>query len=187
MPLPRQFANTEGKRDWRKMKKAATLVMLQLTAPAREPSAWTHVPSQPLMQSLLSQFQTSAEISQFRRFFRVWRLPQVALGNRPLSLLQAGPVVVAALFDRRLAASTLVMLHLPTPAREPSTWTHAPSLPLTRSLLSQFQTSADISQRRRFFRVWRLLRVASLNRSLDLLQAGSVFGAALFCRRRMPS
>ena len=29
--------------------KAATLVMLQLSAPAREPTAWIHAPSQPLM------------------------------------------------------------------------------------------------------------------------------------------
>src|SRR5579884_637424 len=48
--------------------------MLQPPTPARELPAWTHVPSQPLIRSPLSQFQTSAEISQSRRFFRVWRL-----------------------------------------------------------------------------------------------------------------
>lgn len=48
--------------------------MLQPPTPARELPAWTHVPSQPLIRSPLSQFQTSAEISQSCRFFRVWRL-----------------------------------------------------------------------------------------------------------------
>ena len=33
------------------MEKAATLVMLQPSAPAREPTAWMHAPSQPLMRS----------------------------------------------------------------------------------------------------------------------------------------
>jgi hypothetical protein len=47
------------------------------------------------------------------------------------------------------------MLEPPTPARELPAWTHVPSQPLIRSPLSQFQTSADISQRRRFFQVWR--------------------------------
>ena len=47
--------------------------MLQPWTPARELPAWTHVPSQPLIRSPLSQFQTSAEISQSCRFFRVWR------------------------------------------------------------------------------------------------------------------
>jgi hypothetical protein len=39
---------------------------------------------------------------------------------------------------------------------------HVPSQPLTRPPLSRFQTSADFSQSRRFFRVWRMSRVASL-------------------------
>src|ERR1017187_10654911 len=52
-------------------------------------------------------------------------------------------------------AVTLVMLHPPTPARESTTWTHVPSQPLMRSLLSQFQAPTVASQRRRFFRVWR--------------------------------
>jgi hypothetical protein len=55
-------------------------------------------------------------------------------------------------------AVTLVMLHPPTPAREPTTWTHVPSQPLMRSLLSQFQAPTVTSQRRRFFRVWRFNR-----------------------------
>jgi hypothetical protein len=42
-----------------------------------------------------------------------------------------------------------------TPARELAAWTHVPSQSWTRSLLSLYQTSADISQRRRFFQVWR--------------------------------
>src|SRR5215469_6919267 len=54
------------------MEKAATLVMLQPFAPAREPLAWTHAPSQPLMQSLLSQFQTPTVPRRIRRFFQVW-------------------------------------------------------------------------------------------------------------------
>ncbi len=48
--------------------------MLQPWTPARELPAWTHVPSQPLIRSPLSQFQTSADISQRRRIFRVWRI-----------------------------------------------------------------------------------------------------------------
>jgi len=61
-----------------KMEKAATLVMLQPPAPAREPIAWRHVPSQPLMRSPLSQFQTPTAPRRNSRFFRVWlpfRLP----------------------------------------------------------------------------------------------------------------
>jgi hypothetical protein len=37
---------------------------------------------------------TSADVSQRRRFFRVWRLPRVASLNRPLSLLQATPYLL---------------------------------------------------------------------------------------------
>ena len=54
--------------------KAATLVMLQPPAPAREPTAWIHAPSQPLMQSLLSQCQTPTAPRRVSRFFRVWPL-----------------------------------------------------------------------------------------------------------------
>ena len=42
---------------------------------------------------------------------------------------------------------------------------------LERSLLSQFQTPADISQRSRFFRVWRLFRLPGSNRSPGVLRA----------------
>ncbi len=56
------------------MEKAATLVMLQPFAPAREPIAWIHVPSQPLMRSPLSQFQTPTAPRRISRFFRVWLL-----------------------------------------------------------------------------------------------------------------
>src|SRR5258708_9688153 len=56
------------------MEKAATLVMLQPSAPAREPTAWIHAPSQPLMRSPLSQFQTPTAPRRASRFFRVWLL-----------------------------------------------------------------------------------------------------------------
>src|SRR6266576_6610933 len=56
------------------MVKAATLVMFQLSAPARKPTAWIHAPSQPLMSSLLSQFQTPTAPRRVSRFFRVWSL-----------------------------------------------------------------------------------------------------------------
>jgi len=46
--------------------------MLQPSAPAREPTAWIHAPSQPLMRSLLSQFQTPTAPRRVSRFFRVW-------------------------------------------------------------------------------------------------------------------
>ena len=62
-----------------KIGKAATLIMLQPSAPAREPIAWIHAPSQPLMRSLLSQFQTPTAPRRVSRFFRVWLLFQVAL------------------------------------------------------------------------------------------------------------
>jgi len=65
--------------------------------------AWTHAPSQPLMRSPLSQFQTSADISQRRRFFRVGQLPRVASRNPSFSLLQVGNgLLEPTLFDRRL-------------------------------------------------------------------------------------
>ena len=54
--------------------KAATLVTLQPSTPAREPTAWMHAPSQPLMRSLLSQFQTPTAPRRTSRFFRVWLL-----------------------------------------------------------------------------------------------------------------
>ena len=52
-------------------RKAVTLVMLQPPTPARESTAWMHVPSQPPVRSPLSQFRTPTVISQRRRFFRV--------------------------------------------------------------------------------------------------------------------
>jgi hypothetical protein len=57
--------------------KAVTLVMLQPTTPAREPPAWRHVPSQPLMRSPLSRFQTPTDTSQCGWFFRVWQYRRV--------------------------------------------------------------------------------------------------------------
>ena len=46
--------------------------MFQPSAPAREPKAWIHVPSQPLMRSPLSRSQTPAPPRRVSRFFRVW-------------------------------------------------------------------------------------------------------------------
>jgi hypothetical protein len=63
----------------------------------------------------------------------------------------------------------LVMLQPPTPARESAAWTHVPSQPPVRSLLSQFQTPTVISQRRRFFRVWPSCRSPRWTRSPSLL------------------
>jgi hypothetical protein len=48
------FPIEDRRKRWAKIK-AVTLVMLQPPTPAREPTAWMHVPSQPLMRSLLSQ------------------------------------------------------------------------------------------------------------------------------------
>src|SRR5579871_712870 len=48
--------------------------MLQPPTPAREPTAWRHAPSQPLMRSLLSQIQTPTAPRRTSRFFRVWLL-----------------------------------------------------------------------------------------------------------------
>jgi hypothetical protein len=62
-----------GKTGGRKGKGCA-LVTLQPSAPAREPTAWMHAPSQPLMRSLLSQFQTPTAPRRTSRFFRVWLL-----------------------------------------------------------------------------------------------------------------
>jgi hypothetical protein len=81
--------------------KAATLVMFQPSAPAREPIAWIHVPSQPLMRSPLSRSQTPAPPRRVSRFFRVWSPVQVALPGRSLSLLRTGKVYFANPFSRR--------------------------------------------------------------------------------------
>jgi hypothetical protein len=64
----------KGEPASREIGKAATLVMLQPSAPAREPTAWMHAPSQPLMRSLLSQIQTPTAPRRTSRFFRVWLL-----------------------------------------------------------------------------------------------------------------
>jgi hypothetical protein len=85
----------------REMEKAATLVMLQPPAPAREPTAWRHVPSQPLMRSPLSRSQTPAPPRRVSRFFRVWLPHQVALTGRSLSLLRTGKFDFANPFSRR--------------------------------------------------------------------------------------
>ena len=72
------------------MEKAATLVMLQPSAPAREPKAWMHAPSQPLMRSPLSRFQTPAPPRKSQPVFSGLDALQVTLLSRPLSLLQIG-------------------------------------------------------------------------------------------------
>jgi hypothetical protein len=74
--LSTQSGQTRGKRRTGipEIGKAATLVMPLPSAPAREPVAWIHAPSQPLMRSLLSQFQTPAPPRRVSRFFRVWLL-----------------------------------------------------------------------------------------------------------------
>ena len=54
--------------------KAATLVMLHPSAPAREPKVRMHAPSQPLMRSPLSRSQTPTVPRRASRFFRVWLL-----------------------------------------------------------------------------------------------------------------
>jgi len=118
--------------------------------------AWTHAPSQPLMRSPLSQFQTSADISQRRRFFRVWqfgespRLPITRSNSSGQPIIEALSFRPSTVNLRHWLCSSRQLLRESWPA-----WTHVPSQLLMRSPLSQFQTSADISQRRRFFRVWR--------------------------------
>jgi hypothetical protein len=70
--------------------KAATLVMLQPPAPAREPTAWMHAPSQPLMRSLLSQFQTPTAPRKSQSVFSGLVAHPVALQSGSPSLLRIG-------------------------------------------------------------------------------------------------
>ena len=70
------------------MEKAATLVMLQPPTPAREPTAWMHVPSQPLMRSPLSRIPDPNCSSQKQSVFSGPVALQVALKSRSLSLLR---------------------------------------------------------------------------------------------------
>jgi hypothetical protein len=49
--------------------KAATLVMFQPSAPAREPTAWIHAPSQPLMRSPLSRPKPRHLLAESAGFF----------------------------------------------------------------------------------------------------------------------
>jgi hypothetical protein len=81
--------------------KAATLVTLQPSAPAREPTAWMHAPSQPLMRSPLSRVQNPNCSSQKQSVFSGLVAPQVTLTSRSLSLLQTGKVYFANPFSRR--------------------------------------------------------------------------------------
>src|ERR1039458_6929519 len=81
--------------------KAVTLVMLKPTTPARESPAWTHVPSQPLMRSPLSQFQTPADTSQCSRFFRVWSLAESPRQADHPVYFGTGNLLEASPFDRR--------------------------------------------------------------------------------------
>jgi len=50
-------------------RKAATLVMFQPSAPAREPTAWIHAPSQPLMRSPLSRPKPRHLLAESAGFF----------------------------------------------------------------------------------------------------------------------
>src|SRR5215831_10608533 len=70
----RQSRRRRKREEAGEMVKAATLVMFQPSAPAREPTAWIHAPSQPLMRSPLSRFQTPTAPRRVSRFFRVWLL-----------------------------------------------------------------------------------------------------------------
>jgi hypothetical protein len=82
----------------KQMEKAVTLVMLQPATPAREYPAWMHVPSQPLMRSLLSQFQIPADTSQCSRFFRVWSLAKSPCQADHPVYFGSGNVLEASLF-----------------------------------------------------------------------------------------
>jgi hypothetical protein len=73
--------------------------MFQPSAPAREPVAWIHVPSQPLMRSPLSRSQTPAPPRRVSGFFRVWLPLQVTLTSRSLSLLRTGKFYFANSFQ----------------------------------------------------------------------------------------
>src|ERR1700739_3070145 len=67
--------------------------MLQPPAPAREPTAWMHVPSQPLMRSPLSQFQTPAAPRKSQSVFSgLVAHPVTPLSGSP-SLLRIGNVL----------------------------------------------------------------------------------------------
>ena len=81
--------------------KAATLVMLQPSAPAREPTAWIHAPSQPLMRSPLSRSQTPAPPRESQPVFSGLVALQVALPSRSLSLLRTDKFDFANPFSRR--------------------------------------------------------------------------------------
>jgi|SRR5580692_6998185 hypothetical protein len=81
--------------------KAATLVMLHPPAPAREPTAWMHAPSQPLMQSPLFAVPDPNCSSQKQSVFSGPVALQVALPSRSLSLLRTGKVYFANPFSRR--------------------------------------------------------------------------------------
>src|SRR5215467_961188 len=73
-----------------KSKKAVTLVMLQPLPPARELAMWMHVPSQPLMRSLLSQSLTPTIPRRYRRFFRVRVSDELLHRTESPSLLRTG-------------------------------------------------------------------------------------------------
>ena len=67
--VPRRCGRLAGAVTAPEIGKAATLVMFQPSAPAREPTAWIHVPSQPLMRSPLSRSQTPASPRRVKPVF----------------------------------------------------------------------------------------------------------------------
>ena len=83
------------------IEKAARSVMLQPSAPAKEPTAWIHAPSQPLMRSPLSRSQTPAPPRKSQPVFSGPGAPQVALTSRSLSLLRVDKFYFANPFSRR--------------------------------------------------------------------------------------
>jgi hypothetical protein len=79
-----------SQRSSRKIKRAVTLVMLQPPTPARELTAWMHVPPQPLMRSLLSQSLTPTSPSQNQSVFSGPGALRIASPDGSLSLLRTG-------------------------------------------------------------------------------------------------
>jgi len=170
LQIRKRNENSETSAPREKMEKAATLVMLQLPTPARESTTWMHVPSQPLMRALLSQFQprrTSRNAVDFFGLGDCLESPRAISRSVYFKRLRLAPLFSTVDLENldvgyALAASSCEEAHSVEACTVAA---------LQRSLLSQFLTSADASQRCRFFRVGRLRQVALLNRSLSLLQA----------------
>ena len=119
----RRWLRTHGpacSNSCRQIGKAATLVMLQPSAPATEPIAWIHAPSQPLMRLPLSRSQTPAPARRVSRFFRVWLPVQAAPGSR--STVRTAAILCSCPGARWIAASRILpastqrnCLHSPSP------------------------------------------------------------------------